>query len=204
MDRDAIQKYLDFHYEPLVKGKLVCRLVTVFLLTIVCCIMGGASNIWGVYLTICSVLITILFIFVWIRGAHNKKYKFLWDGITYLYLSFVLTLISYHMCIQNTDNNLALLLGLLFIFVINILFSGVLVVHNIQHNKYDSSNQTKVDPLIPYLFAIIGYIFIKITTSLYEVQIGMQIASISILVVSCIIGFGWTNLIRFILVRKQA
>lgn len=199
MNVENIQSFIEYRFSPLSISQLISRQLVSWALSIAC-IWLGEKNWWGILsFVIFDLLILCVGIYIAKNGLQKKNSKFLWDGMTLLYLSICLNVIAYHILARNTAGSLLLALALFVLLLICLLFSGLLVCCSIKKNRYSEDAPASESSHVAYIFAVIGLLSAKICLSTITDQMGLQIVALILLLLSYILAFGWTNVIKLIL-----
>ena len=202
MDKQNISDFVNYRYQPLTQREMVTRLITVVVLSAVCCLLGNQKLYWGIGFGLFNILLVALAGNIYHMGICKKNSRFLWDGSSYLCISVILCLISYRILTWTAESNGFLLLSMILFLILSYIFSGVLVVFNIRKGRYSETNQVPSKSPIPFLLAALGFLFAKGFLSCTNAQNGAQFIAMSLLFISVVVGLGWTNLIRLILFPK--
>ena len=198
MNRESIQKFLDYNYVPLTKSQTVARLFTVFLLSGVCWFLQRSNLSATITLLIANIIVLSILIYIWFVGVNRKNSRFLWDSVTFFYIPILLNIIAYCILTWSTVSDMLLLILLILALVICYLVSALIVLWNIYRNRYAQENAHS-NSIMPYFFALLGLLFAKITSKAFDNQPGMLIIGASLLIISYLVAIGWTSIIRLIL-----
>lgn len=198
MNRESIQKFLDYNYVPLTKSQTVARLFTVFLLSGVCWFLQRNNLSATITLLIANIIVLSILIYIWFVGVNRKNSRFLWDSVTFFYIPILLNIIAYCILTWSTGSDMLLLILLILALVICYLVSALIVLWNIYRNRYAQENAHS-NSIMPYFFALLGLLFAKITSKAFDNQPGMLIIGASLLIISYLVAIGWTSIIRLIL-----
>lgn len=202
MTEQNIRNFINYHYQPLSASQIAARLITLWVLSIVCCLLGPDRYVWAIGILIPNLLIVGIILYILPIGIREKNSKFLWDGVTYLYISVILNLTAYRILTWESGYDFALLFFLLLVLLLSLAAAGILVLYNIRDDRYNEQGQTSGKSILPYLLSLVGFLFVKYYLDAVGNHIGIQIIAMALLLISAFIGLGWTNLIRFVLNRK--
>lgn len=202
MTEQSIRNFINFHYQPLSASQIITRLIAVWILSIACCLLGSDRYLWAIGVLIPNLLLMGIILYILRIGIREKTSKFLWDGLTYMYMSVILNFTAYHILTWESGYDLALLFLLILFLLLSLVSAGILVFHNIRDDKYNEQEQTTGKSVFPYLLSLAGFLFVKYHLDVAGNRMGIQIVAMTLLIISVFLGLGWTNLIRLVLNRK--
>jgi len=202
MTEKSVRSFINFHYQPLTVSQISKRLIVVMVLGIACCLLGPDRYVWAIGILIPILLIIGIMLYVLRVGIHEQNSKFLWDGVTYTYISIILNLTSYRILTWECGYDLTLLFSMLLFLLLSFAAVGIMVWLNIRSDRYNGNNQISGKSAVPYLLSLIGFLFVRHSLDALENQTGIQIIAMALVFLSALIGVGWANLIKLVLNSK--
>ena len=202
MNMYDVQQFVHYNYKPLSTSYIFTRLITVWLLSGVCSLLGENKLPLGIGLFFCSFLVTAVALYIWKSGIKKMNNRFLWDGITNMYISIILNLLSYRLLAWQRGDDLMLLLFFVAATMLFFSISAVIVSWNIKKGRYNKEVQSTSKPAAPYILGCLAIIFTKSFLQTGKSQGGIYVLVMSLIILSAIMGLGWTSLIRLVLNKR--
>lgn len=199
---ENIQNFINYGYQKFSKKQCIKRLIFLWLLSLICCVTGTNNLPWMVGLFLFITIISVLFLYLILFDSSSKISRFLCDGITFLYVSILLLLISYRISVIHSKENLLLLLIYLIIWICSISSFSVIVFLNIKANNYAETKRQSGATFFPLLAGGVGMCVARFLLSSFSDEAMLQILSLILLLLSLITGIGSISIVKAILLRR--
>ena len=195
-----ILDFINYKYVPFSKGQCGCRILYLWLVGVALCLLPPHKPSWFFCIFLCTAFVSGIFIYLSVKLADKQTSRFLCNGLYFLYLSVFLTLAAYRInAYACGPNGLKLVLFLLGLLVSMGLFL-LLIFKNIKDGKYGAQPQNSSTPIMLAFFAVLGTSLGKIIFSALSEQQGLQMISIVVLLIACLVGIPTHDLLKFILI----
>lgn len=201
LNKYSINSFINFNYAPFVRKQCLIRLLVILLLSALC-LIGSSKLISLIFIILLDVLISIVFVLLIFKFPKEKSSRFICDGLTSLYDSILLNLLSYRvLTLQFGVNTLVMLIFLLFLFMC-VIISFFLVLYNIKKDRYKTELKNKPILLLSMLGAVSGIVFAKSLLPNVSQSYIILLSSMLLLIISFLFSTGSVSLLKVYFIKK--
>lgn len=169
--KDNIQAFLDFNYQDITIKYVASKLCLLWLLSMLSSVFTSSIIVSIVIYLIINIIISFLSVFFFVK-YKSPKFKFIFDGITFTYLSILFLIMSYYMATYDNNGNLLIIFLMVLLMLANIAGLFFVVKKNIRKGVYLKKTSGNNVALFSFFGAILGiglsgYFYLNLTKILH-------------------------------------
>lgn len=200
VQKKNMMNYIEYEYKPFSKTQCLVRLILIWILGVLMCMIGKDRLLWLVISLMINISISTIFGILIVKYSKAKISRFLCDGLTCLSVSIILAFIAYRVFVLQSEYNwivAVIFLGILFMCI----FVFTLIVHiKVKAGMFNEPSKNKRNVVWPYIGASIGVFFARVF--LQDMSMEGAVLAICILLLSLMVGLGSANLLRAIYLKQ--
>lgn len=145
--------------------------------------------------TIINIIVTILSIFCFVK-YKSPKYKFVFDGLTFTYLSIVFLIMSYCLATYGTQGHFLILVLMILLMSVNIVVLLFVVKNYIRKGAYLKKTSKNNLAFFSFFGAILGIGVSRIFLSKLDQNFTQLVISTILYFIALILNFGTMELLK--------
>lgn len=193
--KDNIQAFLDFNYQDITIKYVASKLCLLWLLSMLSSAFTSSIIISMVMYLIINIIISFLSVFFFVKDK-SPKFKFMFDGITFTYLSIIFFVMSYYMATYGNGGQLLIIFLMVLLMSANIVGLYFVVKSNIRRGVYFKKNSGNNVALFSFFGAILGIGISRIFLYRLDQDFTRMIISTVLFFVALVLNFGTMEFLK--------
>ena len=197
-----IEHFIYNQFKPFVKTQAIKRLLFVMVIGVVVSLVGNNIVPWLLITSFLFLITAIVFLIIIVRHSAKDISRFICDGVTFLHLSILMTLLSYRLISLNDRDNLLLLALLLIALVIIISLLVWITMKKIKRGVFNYDKPNTVNLIPPLVFGSGGMIVARWLLINQSQDTIILVIALIVLLLSYVFALGSINLLKALLLRR--